>query len=314
MLATTRGALLRGTTVDEFGEPIDSDSETIETWSEQRRNFARDPVPTSLSSAYSLVAFTGAPRSDFPDSGDGIVDCLRFTRSSSSAARISTIIGATMPTAQPVAVRMRIRSSVSVANVAVIVRAAIATTSGQNTIGTVTIPAGTSELIIVGTASATASASAGLALLFPADAGHVGQTVDITAWQFEAGEEVEGFFYGDTPDTAEWRFSWVGTPPLAPSIAESVSTTVEDGAVVGADDFALSITEVSRDVFDPADNTLRTVRKLIGRIPANITVQEGDRLRDNRTGEIFIIDEDERTPRSISGRASVTLSLRRTGG
>lgn len=87
-----------------------------------------------------------------------------------------------------------------------------------------------------------------------------------------------------------------------------------DTPVAGLDDIPVSITEISRDVFDPAEQTLRTVRKLVGRIPANIVVQEGDRLRDNRTGEIYIIDEDERTPRSISGRASVTLALRRTGG
>ena len=82
--------------------------------------------------------------------------------------------------------------------------------------------------------------------------------------------------------------------------------------LVGFDDFPASIIEHSREVFDPADSTLRTVRKLVGRIPANVPVQDGDRLRDNRTGEIYIIDEDERTPRGISGRASVTLSLRRT--
>ena len=87
-----------------------------------------------------------------------------------------------------------------------------------------------------------------------------------------------------------------------------------DTPVAGLDDIPVAITEVSRDVFDPAEGTYRTVRKLIGRIPAGILVQDGDRLRDNVTGEIFIIDEDERTRRSISGRASVTLSLRRTGG
>lgn len=82
----------------------------------------------------------------------------------------------------------------------------------------------------------------------------------------------------------------------------------------GLDDFPLSIVERSVDVFDPAEGTLRSVRKLTGRIPGNIVTQDGDRLRDNRTGDIYIIDEDERQPRSISGRASVTLILRRTGG
>lgn len=81
----------------------------------------------------------------------------------------------------------------------------------------------------------------------------------------------------------------------------------------GLEDFPCSIVERSVDVFDPAENTWRSVRKLTGRIPANIATLDGDRLRDNRTGLIYIIDEDERQPRSISGRASVTLILRRTG-
>ena len=81
----------------------------------------------------------------------------------------------------------------------------------------------------------------------------------------------------------------------------------------GLEDFPASITERSVSVYDPADGSYRSVRMLTGRIPGNITVQDGDRLRDNRTGDIFIIDEDERQRRSISGRASVTLVLRRTG-
>lgn len=100
--------------------------------------------------------------------------------------------------------------------------------------------------------------------------------------------------------------------------------TIEDefGELVDADtpvagrlsDFPVAITEKGRSVYDPAESTWRTVRELIGRVPAWVVVQEGDRLRDNVTGEVFIIDEDERQRRSISGRGSVTLALRRTGG
>lgn len=92
--------------------------------------------------------------------------------------------------------------------------------------------------------------------------------------------------------------------------------TVDDdtATVPGLTDFPAAIVERSVDIFDPADGTLRSVRKLTGRIPGNIVLQDGDRLKDLRTGIIYIIDEDERQPRSISGRASVTLSLRRTGG
>jgi hypothetical protein len=101
-----------------------------------------------------------------------------------------------------------------------------------------------------------------------------------------------------------------GTTP-DPEWGEPTDT---DTPAPGLADIPVSIIERSRTVYDPADATLRTVRELVGRIPGNVLVLEGDRLRDNITGEIFIIDEDERTRRSISGRASVTLALRRTGG
>jgi hypothetical protein len=55
------------------------------------------------------------------------------------------------------------------------------------------------------------------------------------------------------------------------------------------------------------------VRELVGRVPAHLDIRDGDRIRDNRTGITYIIDEKERQPRSISGRASLTLSLRATG-
>lgn len=82
--------------------------------------------------------------------------------------------------------------------------------------------------------------------------------------------------------------------------------------VAGFTDFPASILEVGRREFDPASNTWRTVRDLVGRVPSNVPVHDGDRLRDNRDGAIYAIDGFRRTPRSLSGRASVTLALRRT--
>ena len=83
--------------------------------------------------------------------------------------------------------------------------------------------------------------------------------------------------------------------------------------VAGLDDFPAAITEVDDSVFDPADSSWRTVRKLVGRVPYWVGILEGDRLRDNRDGKVYLIDEVQRARRSISGRASVTLTLRRTG-
>lgn len=87
-----------------------------------------------------------------------------------------------------------------------------------------------------------------------------------------------------------------------------------DTVAPGLDDIALSIIERDRREYDPATGTTRVVRELVGRVrPATADIRDGDRIRDKRTGIIYIIDEKTRTPRSISGRASLTLALRATG-
>jgi hypothetical protein len=81
----------------------------------------------------------------------------------------------------------------------------------------------------------------------------------------------------------------------------------------GWDDFPLSVIERGDRVFDQASGEARTVRYIVGRAPADLPVQDGDRIRDNRTGFEYIVDETQRQPRGLSGRGSLTLSLRRTG-
>jgi hypothetical protein len=89
--------------------------------------------------------------------------------------------------------------------------------------------------------------------------------------------------------------------------------TDADTVVAGLSDIPLSVIEKDRREYDPATGTTRVVRELVGRVPAHLDIRDGDRIRDNRTGITYIIDEKERQPRSISGRASLTLSLRATG-
>ena len=80
--------------------------------------------------------------------------------------------------------------------------------------------------------------------------------------------------------------------------------------VAGFDDFPLAIIERNRTVFDQAASSWRTVHYLTGRLPANVPVLPGDRIRDNATGVIYAIDEEITTRRSIAGRSSVSLGLR----
>lgn len=82
--------------------------------------------------------------------------------------------------------------------------------------------------------------------------------------------------------------------------------------VPGFEDFPISIIEKDATEFDQASTTWRSVRKLIGRVPANVPVYEGDRIKDLRDGKIYALDNFRRTPRGLSGRSSVTMNLRRT--
>lgn len=96
--------------------------------------------------------------------------------------------------------------------------------------------------------------------------------------------------------------------------ALAVVATPPDELVRGRDlgDFPASIIERSRREFDEASNAWRTVRYYAGRVPSYVPVKAGDRIRDNRDGRIFVVEEGEGMARGISGRASVTLTMKRT--
>ncbi len=78
-------------------------------------------------------------------------------------------------------------------------------------------------------------------------------------------------------------------------------------------DFPLSLIERSRREFDEASGAWRTIRFYAGRVPSYVPARAGDMIRDNRDGRLFIVEEGEGMARGISGRGSVTLTLKRTG-
>lgn len=83
--------------------------------------------------------------------------------------------------------------------------------------------------------------------------------------------------------------------------------------LTGFEDFPASIIEKERREWDPSTNTARTVRKITCRVSTRIPIRTGDRIKDLRTGVVYDLDGDfTRTPRSLSGRASVTLKLKTT--
>lgn len=90
---------------------------------------------------------------------------------------------------------------------------------------------------------------------------------------------------------------------------DEIETTVADPAFA---DFPFFVVERGQTVFDPGSNEWRTIRKLVGRIPATIPVDEGSRIRDNRDGTIYAVEGFTREARGLSGRSSVSLTLKRT--
>lgn len=83
--------------------------------------------------------------------------------------------------------------------------------------------------------------------------------------------------------------------------------------VAGYDDLIASIVERRTSVYDPASGTRRTVRFYSCRLPYFVVLAEGDRIKDNNTGEIFAITEKVTVPRSLAGQSSLTLKLTKTG-
>lgn len=92
----------------------------------------------------------------------------------------------------------------------------------------------------------------------------------------------------------------VPTPPADAAAGRSLAS------------FPFSAIERSRREFDEASNAWRTVRYYAGRCPTFVPVKAGDTIRDNRDGSLYNVVEAERMARGLSGRGSVTLTMKRT--
>lgn len=71
-----------------------------------------------------------------------------------------------------------------------------------------------------------------------------------------------------------------------------------------------AITERTKQVTTPGDLRPRTVRSYAARLPARTDVRNGDRLQDERTGRIYIVDGIA-DPSSTVRTPDVQLDLRR---
>lgn len=96
------------------------------------------------------------------------------------------------------------------------------------------------------------------------------------------------------------------------ALGDDADDNSEAAIVEGWEDWPLGLIEKKGSEFSEATNTWRTIYYFAGRAPGNLPVEYGDRIRDNRDGRVYSIEEIHRTPRSLAGTASVTLRLRRT--
>ena len=108
-------------------------------------------------------------------------------------------------------------------------------------------------------------------------------------------------------------------------LGDTVDDNTDAALVAVLADMPASLIEKDRDVYDPASGTRRTVRVVTARIPVAVphpttgvatpvVVLDGDRLKDRRTGIVYAILEQVRTPRSLGGASSLTLDLEGISG
>lgn len=72
----------------------------------------------------------------------------------------------------------------------------------------------------------------------------------------------------------------------------------------------VSLIERDRHVFVAAESRMTIVREVTGRARPDVDIREADRLRDERTGSIYLVEAVSR-PSSPVGATDVRLVLRR---
>jgi hypothetical protein len=87
--------------------------------------------------------------------------------------------------------------------------------------------------------------------------------------------------------------------------------TIDDNAVpvAGMTDAPISLIERSKRVQDPDTSMWREMRYLECIVPPAWTLQNGDRIRDDRTGVVYPITSSTRVPRSLAGQSGLRLEL-----
>lgn len=314
MIATTRAALLRGTTTqDALGDDVDDNSTPFRLysdWAETRRNRVPNPGNGVVNPFLTPARATQAPGAGFNrfTVNDALLADMAQRATTRAYTNPDSILVSPLTSyvfsgeARCSVVGQSMRAYVQFGD------------SGGTLLGAqIQLPTIVSDPVAFGTIAAviTTPANAARAMINIGLAGvaagrAIGSTFDVRNLFVEESSTIDSTFDGDTPATELARYSWTATPEASPSIQETRTITTDYS------DFPASIIETSRREYDEASNTWRSVRYYSGRVSSNVPAKAGDRIRDNRDGSIYTVEEVERVPRGLSGRASVTLTMRRT--
>lgn len=81
-----------------------------------------------------------------------------------------------------------------------------------------------------------------------------------------------------------------------------------DGDTIVVSGLLGSVIERTRQVFNPDDSRVATVRFLVGRFNYNADIQDGDRLKDDKTGEVYVVASVSRGSNAVN-KSSLELEL-----
>lgn len=308
MIATTRGALLRGSATDALGDETDDNAIVVDglAWIEARRNLAPNPTAANNLADWNSTGYTMTR--EVGGVGD-FATCVQGIQTTLAAGAIRAILRTAMPgEGKRISLRAMIYASAPIVNFQILARPDANNNFSQTVLGYRNLPAGETliELSDVLTFSAAPSTASGVVFLSPLGSGAIGDVLKITGLDIEVAPSIPDYLDGNGGNSDVERRRWLGAPNASSSVLEVASLTR------AFDDFPVSIIEKSRREFDEASNAWRSVRYFAGRVPSNIPVQAGDRIRDNSSGAIYAVGEVERMARGLSGRSSVTLTMKRT--
>ncbi|PVE76098.1 hypothetical protein [Microbacterium testaceum] len=226
---------------------------TYSSYARIRQNTFFDPRGTSTSQNYWVAS--GFNLSLRTDMGNPTPTAVRFTRTTTAAARVSVVVGTGFPQfASGVRILATVRASVAMPGTQVYSRPTASSATSQVLLGTVNIPAGVSEIDVTGTPhSGTNSTSAGISLTFPTVT-TTGQTLDITRVIVERKPDTlpAPYFDGGTVSTdplVTYQWDGLGTAPNRMSSILTRTVTVPGVPVwIPSDTRTFDMAMLSREV------------------------------------------------------------------